>query len=47
MFSEEAAQRFPEPKHWDHAIDLLDGAPVGGRRTSQSLGTKQTEKAEE
>ena len=28
VFSEEAAQRFPEPKHWDHAIDLLEGAPA-------------------
>ena len=28
VFSEEAAQRFPEPKHWDHTIDLLEGAPT-------------------
>jgi hypothetical protein len=28
VFSEEASKRFPEPKQWDHAIDLLDGAPA-------------------
>jgi len=27
VFSEEAAQRFPEPRIWDHAIDLKPGAP--------------------
>ena len=28
MFSEEAAQCFPEPKHWDHTIDLLKNVPA-------------------
>jgi hypothetical protein len=28
VFSEEASKHFPEPKQWDHAIDLLDGAPA-------------------
>src|SRR5712672_3412896 len=27
VFSEEASQRFPEPRIWDHAIDLKPGAP--------------------
>jgi hypothetical protein len=27
VFSEEAAHRFPEPKRWDHAIDLLPDPP--------------------
>ena len=27
IFSEEASQRFPEPKQWDHAIYLLPNAP--------------------
>jgi hypothetical protein len=26
VFSEEVSKRFPEPKQWDHAIDLLEGA---------------------
>jgi len=28
VFSEEAAQCFPEPRIWDHAIDLKVGAPT-------------------
>src|SRR5712672_4067167 len=28
VFSEEAAQRFPELRIWDHAIDLKPGAPT-------------------
>jgi len=27
VFSEEAAQRFPESRVWDHAIELKTGAP--------------------
>ena len=27
IFSEEASQRFPEPRIWDHAIELKPGAP--------------------
>jgi len=27
VFSEEAAQRFPESRIWDHAIELKPGAP--------------------
>ena len=27
VFSEQRAQRFPEPRIWDHAIDLKPGAP--------------------
>jgi Reverse transcriptase (RNA-dependent DNA polymerase) len=27
VFSEQAAQRFPEPRIWDHAIELKPGAP--------------------
>jgi len=27
VFSEEAAQHYPEPRIWDHAIDLKTGAP--------------------
>ena len=27
VFSDEESQRFPEPRHWDHAIDLLPEAP--------------------
>ncbi len=28
VFSEEEAQCFPEPKHWDHKIELLENAPM-------------------
>jgi len=28
VFSEEVAQRFPDPRIWDHAIDLKPGAPT-------------------
>ena len=28
VFSEEAAQRFPETRIWDHAIELKPGAPA-------------------
>jgi len=28
VFSEEAAQRFPESRIWDHAIELKPGAPA-------------------
>jgi len=27
VFSEEASQRLPEPRPWDHAIDLVEDAP--------------------
>ena len=27
VFSEEASHRFPEPRIWDHAIELKPGAP--------------------
>ena len=27
VFSEEASQQFPEPRIWDHAIELKLGAP--------------------
>jgi hypothetical protein len=28
VFSDEEAQRFPKPRPWDHAIDLLPDAPA-------------------
>ena len=28
VFSEEASHRFPEPRIWDHAIELKPGAPL-------------------
>src|SRR5712675_1879361 len=44
VFSEEAAQRYPEPRIWDHAIDLKPAAPTALPGKIYSLTAQEQDK---
>ena len=47
VFSKEAAQQFPEPKMWDHTIELKPGAPATLPRKIYALMQQEREALKE